>query len=413
MATGAEVRGGEIGQQVVVRQHPARGDLSVRQEGHPSDEDVVGETAPVGIDGGPAAVVGQDVRQDGGGRRVRLGGRIAVPLQDLRPRPQVFRHVVRRMPGVVRVLRVVGIDERVDRRLPAAVHLHEFAVTAHADGRPQVDQGIRAQHVVGHLQRDALHVLVAEGVVPRPREAVQGAFGVGEERIAAYAGEEAAATRLDGLRRRVEADRYGTGEHLTGRFRAPGVGAGGVVGRARLPAVVRLREHEREGGVGLVVTVVVDVDAVHRVGVQFRAHQERRGRAQARRERVHVDDQHRSAGVSGRREGEQVGQVQARVVAGKLEIGRAEVVGHGRFPRSATRRSRRAEFVALALRLAGRWVTSSRVPRHGEPSRPWNSLVRGGTIDRRRGRATPWPAVGQGGPRARATARPIDRSWSR
>jgi len=66
------------------------------------------------------------------------------------------------------------------------------------------------------------------------------------------------------------------------------------------------------------VAVIVDVDPVDRVRVEFRAGHER----------VHVDDQHRRAGVAGRLEDEQVGEVQARVVAGVLEIGGAEVVRH-------------------------------------------------------------------------------------
>src|SRR5262249_2547121 len=46
-------------------------------------------------------------------------------------------------------------------------------------------------------------------------------------------------------------------------------------------------------------------------------------------EGVGVHDQHGPGGVTGRREDEQVGQVQAGIAAGVLELGGAEVVGHG------------------------------------------------------------------------------------
>jgi hypothetical protein len=80
-------------------------------------------------------------------------------------------------------------------------------------------------------------------------------------------------------------------------------------------------------GAALRVAVAVDVDPVDPVGVEIRSHQERRHRAHARRERVHVDDDHRLAGLGGRKD-PQVGEVQARVIARELEVGRAVVVRH-------------------------------------------------------------------------------------
>ena len=64
-----------------------------------------------------------------------------------------------------------------------------------------------AEHVVGYLQHDRVDVVVGEVVVPGPGEAVQGAFDVGEERVAAQPGEQPDPARLDGLGGAVEADR--------------------------------------------------------------------------------------------------------------------------------------------------------------------------------------------------------------
>ena len=88
--------------------------------------------------------------------------------------------------------------------------------------------------------------------------------------------------------------------------------------RPGLGAAVGLGEHERERGVGLRVSVVVDIDAVDRVGVEVGA----------RHERIHVQDQHRLARALRRREHEEVRQVEARIVTWELEHGGTEVVGH-------------------------------------------------------------------------------------
>jgi hypothetical protein len=48
----------------------------------------------------------------------------------------------------------------------------------------------------------------------------------------------------------------------------------------------------------------------------------------ARHERIHVEDQHRLVRAVWRREDEQIGQVQARIVIRKLEHRGTEVVGH-------------------------------------------------------------------------------------
>jgi hypothetical protein len=85
-----------------------------------------------------------------------------------------------------------------------------------------------------------------------------------------------------------------------------------------LPAVVVGGEGEAERHVRQRVSVGVDVEPVDRVGVE----------SVAFGERVGVHDQHGLAGVTGRREDEQVGQVQAGIVAGVLEFGGAEVVRH-------------------------------------------------------------------------------------
>jgi hypothetical protein len=105
----------------------------------------------------------------------------------------------------------------------------------------------------------------------------------------------------------------------TAWFTGLGVAAGGVVGGGGLPTVAGLGEGEAERHIGVRVAVIVDVEPVDRVGVE----------PVALGERVGVHDQHGLAGVIGCREDEQVGQVQAGVAAGGLEVGGAEVVRHG------------------------------------------------------------------------------------
>ena len=125
-------------------------------------------------------------------------------------------------------------------------------------------------------------------------------------------------------------------------FGLAGLRAGGVPDVPGLPAVLVLGEHERERDVGVVVAVGVDVDPVDRAGVELRAGDRGRDRRRGAG-RVRVHDQHGRAGVvtvqqgvvmfraGGRREDEHVGEVQAAVVAGELEVVGAEVVRHGVF----------------------------------------------------------------------------------
>jgi hypothetical protein len=70
----------------------------------------------------------------------------------------------------------------------AAVHLHQGAVTARADRGPDADLRAVAEYVAGYLQRDGVDVVAGEVVVPGPLKSVQGAFDVGEERVAAQRG---------------------------------------------------------------------------------------------------------------------------------------------------------------------------------------------------------------------------------
>ena len=153
-----------------------------------------------------------------------------------------------------------------------------------------------AEHVVGYLQRDGVDVVVGEVVVPGPVEAVQGAFDVGEERVAAQPGGQSDPARLDGLGRAVEADRDVPAEHLADRLGLAGLRAGGVLGGPGLPAVLVVGEHERERDVGLLVAVGVDVDAVDRTGVKLRAGHRGRDRRRGTG-RVRVHDQHGLAGM--------------------------------------------------------------------------------------------------------------------
>ena len=115
--------------------------------------------------------------------------------------------------------------------------------------------------------------------------------------------------------------------------------AGGVPGGPGLHAVLELGEGERERDVGVGVAVGVDVDPVDRAGVELRAGH-RGGDGGRGAGRVRIEDQHRLAGLVTVQqpvvmlalrclEDEQVGHVQAPVVAGELEVVGAEVVRHG------------------------------------------------------------------------------------
>jgi len=118
------------------------------------------------------------------------------------------------------------------------------------------------------------------------------------------------------------------GEDLADGPGLAGLGSGGVPGGSGLSAVLVLGEYERERDVGVGVAVGVDVDPVDRARVELRAGHRRgnRGRGAGR---VRVDDQNRRVRVVRCGDNEHVGEVQAAVVAGELEIVGAEVVGHG------------------------------------------------------------------------------------
>src|SRR5689334_9195672 len=121
-------------QPVVVGLEAGRGDLAVGQPGEAHAVHVVGGDAAVGVGGGRGVVVVQDVGQDlQGDRPGCFGGVAAGVLQDRRPRLQVVGYVVGGLAGVEQVLLPIGVDERVDGRVPAAVHLLEHAVAAPAD----------------------------------------------------------------------------------------------------------------------------------------------------------------------------------------------------------------------------------------------------------------------------------------
>src|SRR6266571_6883107 len=250
-----------------------------------------------------------------------------MPLQRFRQRLQVILHVVDRVGGVELVFDVVRVEDRVERRVPSPVHRHEYAVAAQANRYPCSDQRPAAEHVVGYLQGDGEDVGASEGVAPGPLEVsclatdqpVQDALSVGEEGVAALAGEQPARAGLDGRGRGVETHSGGLDEHVTTRFTGLGLAAGRVVGGGGLPAVSEPREGEAERYVRQRVPVGIDVEPVDRIGVE----------PVAFRERVRVHDQYGPVGVIGSGEYEEVGQVQAGIVAGVLEVGGAEVVRHG------------------------------------------------------------------------------------
>jgi hypothetical protein len=156
----------------------------------------------------------------------------------------------------------------------------------------------------------------AGGAVDEP---VQDPVGVGEEGVAALADKQPTGAGLDGGGGGVDADRGGLDEDLTGWLAGLGVAAGGVGGGGGLAAVaVGLGEGEAEGHIGQGVLVGVDVEPVDGLGVE----------PVAVAEGVGVHDEHGPVGVIGGGEHIQLGQVEAGVVAGGLEVGGAEMIRH-------------------------------------------------------------------------------------
>src|SRR6185437_3574873 len=177
-------------------------------------------------------------------------GRVATTLQQLRPRLEEARYVVRRVSCVELVLELVD-EERVERRVPVPVDLHQLSVAAHTRCAPDSDLRAGAEHLVGYLQRHAEDVLARERVVPGELKVMEGAFAVGEERIAADADEQPTFTSLDRLRRGVEADRHALDENLANRLGLAGLASSPVIDGPGLGAAFRFGEHERERSVGL------------------------------------------------------------------------------------------------------------------------------------------------------------------
>src|SRR5262249_33167621 len=143
---------GEVGEQVGVGFEACRGDLAVAQPGPPVAVDVLDGPAAVGVEGRLGAVVAQDVGQHLQGGVGGLLGRVAGLFRDLGPRLEVVGHVVGGLPGVVPVLFPVGVDERVEGGVPAAVHLLQGAVgPAAADRGPDADLRAGEEHAGGDL----------------------------------------------------------------------------------------------------------------------------------------------------------------------------------------------------------------------------------------------------------------------
>jgi hypothetical protein len=91
-----------------------------------------------------------------------------------------------------------------------------------------------------------------------------------------------------------------------------------VVDDRPLPTVLGLAEHHAEGDVGVGVPVVVDVDAVDGIGMKRRRDPERVG----------VENQHGARRVGRRLEGEEIGEVEARIFGGWSEPKAGEVIRH-------------------------------------------------------------------------------------
>src|SRR6185436_14021169 len=128
-------------------------------------------------------------------------------------------------------------------------------------------------------------VLARERIVAGELKVMEGAFAVGEERIAADADEQPTFTSLNRLRHGVEADRHALDENLANRLGLAGLASCPVIDGSGLGAAVRFGEHERERSIGLRIPVIVDVDAIDAVWVEVGA----------RHEWVHVENQNRLA----------------------------------------------------------------------------------------------------------------------
>jgi hypothetical protein len=162
-----------------------------------------------------------------------------------------------------------------------------------------------------------MHVLeVGEVLAVPPVERRENSAEVDKERIAASAREERIGAGCDDIRLASERhlgirdDRRPDGLALTS------LRPGRLVHGRSLPAILGLAEHDAEADVGLGVAVVVDVDPIHGARVEGISH----------RERVRVEDQDRFRRIGRRLEGEQIGEVEARIIRRRSEPQACEVI---------------------------------------------------------------------------------------
>ncbi len=150
-------------------------------------------------------------------------------------------------------------------------------------------------------------------------EHVQDAREVDEERVAAQSEEAGVGARRVDVRLGTEGHLDVFKDRLAGGLSLTGLRAGGQVDGGPLAAACRLGEHQDEGDIGLGVTVVIDIDPVHGLGVEL----------SFLGKRVTVEDDHGPRGVRRRLEGIEIGEVESGIPFGRAEFQAGEVVRHG------------------------------------------------------------------------------------
>ena len=203
--------------------------------------------------------------------------------------------------------------------------------------RPQMrTAGLGAEQARRQLKGHAEHVIVGKKVFAGPAarvrssleagevlaalvvEHVHDAHEVDEESVAAQSEEAGVGARGVDVRLGTERHLDVFEDRLAGGLSLTGLGAGCQVNGGPLPAAFRLGEHQDEGDIGLGVTVVVDIDPVHGLGVELRF----------LGEGVTVEDDHGPRGVRRCLEGVEIGEVESSVTFGRAEFQAGEVVRH-------------------------------------------------------------------------------------
>src|SRR5580693_1833445 len=213
------------------------------------------------------------------------------------------------------------------------VHVHQLTVAPQTAPPPDADAGAAAKLARRQLEDRREHGGLEVRVHVRPRglaaqmrcgevpaaagvEQVLDPVVVEEERIAPAAGEERVVTGGYDVRSPAEGYRGTVDDLCPGGFGRAGLRPGGDIDVKRLPAGLRRGKNVRDRQVVEEVPVVVDREAVDRVGMK------RVG------VRVRVEDENGTRRIGGRLECVKIAEIEPLVAQGRAQAEAGEVVRH-------------------------------------------------------------------------------------